>query len=34
MGPFLRRMAKVAAPNPIVNGEINTEPNPAEKYLK
>ncbi|CAB3255423.1 unnamed protein product [Arctia plantaginis] len=34
MGPFLRRMAKVPAPNPIVNSEINTEPNPAENYLK
>nr|XP_026484631.1 probable E3 ubiquitin-protein ligase HERC2 isoform X1 [Vanessa tameamea] len=34
LGPFLRRMAKVAAPNPIVNSEPNTESNPIETYLK
>ncbi|XP_045760290.1 probable E3 ubiquitin-protein ligase HERC2 isoform X8 [Maniola jurtina] len=34
LGPFLRRMAKVAAPNPIVNSEPNSESNPTEAYLK
>ncbi|CAG9575570.1 unnamed protein product [Danaus chrysippus] len=34
LGPFLRRMAKVSAPNPIVNSEHNTEGNLTEVYLK
>ncbi|CAH2243797.1 jg12710 [Pararge aegeria aegeria] len=35
LGPFLRRMAKVAAPNPIVNSEPNSEcNNSTELYLK
>ncbi|KAL0895990.1 hypothetical protein ABMA27_011981 [Loxostege sticticalis] len=34
LGPFLRRMAKVTAPNPIINTEPSTETNPTEIYLK
>lgn len=34
LGPFLRRMAKVAAPNSILNTEISTETNPTEEFLK
>lgn len=34
LGPFLRRMAKVLAPNPIVNSEPSTETNLTEAYLK
>ncbi|XP_049884481.1 probable E3 ubiquitin-protein ligase HERC2 isoform X2 [Pectinophora gossypiella] len=34
LGPFLRRMAKVAAPNPIVNTEPSTEINPSKIFLK
>ncbi|XP_052754599.1 probable E3 ubiquitin-protein ligase HERC2 isoform X2 [Galleria mellonella] len=34
LGPFLRRMAKVVAPNPILNSEPTTEVNPTEIYLK
>ncbi|XP_028033518.1 probable E3 ubiquitin-protein ligase HERC2 [Bombyx mandarina] len=34
LGPFLRRMAKVAAPNPMVNNEPSTETNPTEVFLK
>ncbi|XP_013183359.2 probable E3 ubiquitin-protein ligase HERC2 [Amyelois transitella] len=34
LGPFLRRMAKVSAPSPIVNNEPTTEVNPTETYLK
>lgn len=34
LGPFLRRMAKVLAPNPIINSEPSTETNLTEAYLK
>ncbi|KAL4709830.1 hypothetical protein ACJJTC_001284, partial [Scirpophaga incertulas] len=34
LGPFLRRMAKVSAPCPIVNNEPSTDANPTEDYLK
>ncbi|KAH9645818.1 hypothetical protein HF086_012545 [Spodoptera exigua] len=34
LGPFLRRMAKVTAPTPILNSEPNTEPNLTEMFLK
>ncbi|CAH2068345.1 unnamed protein product, partial [Iphiclides podalirius] len=34
LGPFLRRMAKVPAPSPIVNNETTAEINPTETYLK
>ncbi|KAJ8734224.1 hypothetical protein PYW07_014775 [Mythimna separata] len=35
LGPFLRRMAKVTAPNPpILNSEPTTEPNLTEMFLK
>ncbi|CAH0722311.1 unnamed protein product, partial [Brenthis ino] len=34
LGPFLRRMAKVSAPNPLINSESNAESNPTEVYLK
>ncbi|KPJ06671.1 putative E3 ubiquitin-protein ligase HERC2 [Papilio machaon] len=34
LGPFLRRMAKVAAPNPVVNNEPTTESNSSELFLK
>ncbi|KOB65005.1 putative E3 ubiquitin-protein ligase HERC2 [Operophtera brumata] len=34
LGPFLRRMAKVPAPNPIINNEPTTDPNPTATYLK
>ncbi|XP_041973907.1 probable E3 ubiquitin-protein ligase HERC2 [Aricia agestis] len=34
LGPFLRRMAKVSAPSPIINSEPNTESNPTETFLK
>ncbi|XP_022827451.1 probable E3 ubiquitin-protein ligase HERC2 [Spodoptera litura] len=34
LGPFLRRMAKVTAPTPIISNEPTTEPNITEMYLK
>ncbi|KAJ0180993.1 hypothetical protein K1T71_003078 [Dendrolimus kikuchii] len=34
LGPFLRRMAKVAASNPILNTETSVEINPTEKFLQ
>ncbi|XP_047031157.1 probable E3 ubiquitin-protein ligase HERC2 [Helicoverpa zea] len=34
LGPFLRRMAKVTAPNPILNSEPTTEANLTENFLK
>ncbi|XP_048005438.1 probable E3 ubiquitin-protein ligase HERC2 [Leguminivora glycinivorella] len=34
LGPFLRRMAKVVAPNPMVITEPNTEVNPTVTYLR
>lgn len=34
LGPFLRRMAKVPAPSPIMNTEPATEVNPTEVFLK
>ncbi|KAG6461484.1 hypothetical protein O3G_MSEX012658 [Manduca sexta] len=34
LGPFLKRMAKVAAPSPIINNEPTVEDNPTEVYLK
>ncbi|KAI5642407.1 regulator of chromosome condensation (RCC1) repeat domain-containing protein [Phthorimaea operculella] len=34
LGPFLRRMAKVPAPNPIMNTEPAPENNPTEAFLK
>ncbi|KAJ2946601.1 hypothetical protein O0L34_g12657 [Tuta absoluta] len=34
LGPFLRRMAKVPAPNPIMNTEPAPENNPTDAFLK
>lgn len=34
LGPFLRRMAKVVAPNPIISNDPVSENNLTEEFLK